>query len=380
MRAKYTTKVLKFALVLCAITWFSTNGIAQQEVQIMVNGPWAYVKDPNHAGKIVIIAAKSKHHGPAMMFGGEDADQFPKKINSTTLDLGNYDLAFQTTCKNPAPPPGVFPLNNIPLDKVKVLIAGPGDRYSISLPEPCSYSYAHQSWSKVDSNLPIKAPEANYTTWMVLHYSLPVSPQALVTGSTDDQTVSYKSKPIDFTSATSSNPKAISIVLGSDELFDTDTECDSTSNISVRNTGALFEQPLHVHFPRIVNGAQSHQYLPQCVDASAMLKKTVSLKMLRLTDVIESYFERPSHERLAAARTALTSLKNDLTSNSKIPEDVSRELSSLDLRMRNDLLRASSNISAPIPRRLAHTTNFILRLSAGAGDCRGSQLYITTVP
>lgn len=380
MAAKFKSKLSKIALVFCATTWFAANGMAQ-DLQIMVNGPWAYVKDPNHAGKIVIIGARSKHHGPAMMFSGEDADQFPKKINSTTLGLGSYDVIFQTTCKDPAPPPSVFSVDNIPVDKVKALIAGPGDRYSISLPEPCSYSYARRSWSKVDSNLPIKAPEASYTTWMVLHYSLPTSPQALVTGSTDDQTVSYKNKPIDFTSVISTNPKAISIVLGSDELLDTDTDCDSTSNMSVRDTGALFEKTLHVHFPKILqNGSQSHEYLPQCVDASSMLKKTVSLKMLHLTDVIESYFERPSRESLASARTALTTLKNELNSNSKIPAVVDRELSSLDLRGRNDPLPTSGNTSTSHPRRLPQTAKFISRLSAGAGDCRGTQFYVTTVP
>jgi hypothetical protein len=370
--------VVIFAAFLIVVQRLPAQNI---EVQIMVDGPWSYVADPDHAGKIVIIAPNSSHHGPVTIFPGEFADQFSKQSYPTVAPIGNYDIDFQTTCSAPAPPPNTFKISGVPTPDVKTLIAGPGNRFSISLPAPCSYSSARRSRAKIDTKLPIGTGETDYTTWMVLHYKVSNIPRALVTGSSDDLTVAYKSKPVGFKNINSANPAAISIVLGSDEPYDTDPECDSTSNVSVRDAGALFKKVLHAHYPTISNGKQTDIYSPNCVDASIMLEKHLSVQLLHELDVVEAYFTSPNTTHLADAEGALTKLKETLNSLGKPPDNVIRELDSIRLHEKSNSASLPGNVktSATLPKA-PQTKMYVQMLTAGAGDCRGAQFDVTTVP
>src|SRR6185437_792083 len=248
----------RLALFLIEILALVGYSFAQSEVEIMVSGPWAYVADPDNTKRIVIIAPDAPHHGPVTIFSGEDAAQYANQIKPFNGSLGSYNLDFATDCTSTQHPPDTYHIGGVSPDAVRKLIKGPGGRYAISLPIPCSYTVDQSSRFKIDSTDPTKAPDVSYANLMILHYSLTGDANAVISGAPDG------GQPVKDTRAFSSlhdgDPPAISIVFGTDSPWDTDPDCDSTSNISFRKAIALFQpnSGLHVLFPRVTRGAPGH--------------------------------------------------------------------------------------------------------------------------
>ena len=91
----------------------AVDSCAQKEVQIMVNGPWAYAAPNASSGSMIyIVAPKSQHHGSVTIFSGEDAYDFNNPFNAgIEIDqTGQYTLTIPNiaTCGfAPSGPPSL---------------------------------------------------------------------------------------------------------------------------------------------------------------------------------------------------------------------------------------------------------------------------------
>lgn len=379
--------LVKLAFLLFA-TMLSTSGSAQ-EIQVMVSGPWAYVRDPNtvNGDRIVLIAPVSKHHGPVRIFSGEYADQFAQQTDPVISEVGHYTLDFSSPspCKSGAAPAGTYHLTGVSAGDVAKLITGPAPRFAISLPAPCSYSWQRQDWSKIDVRDPTTATETPYTTWMVLHYNMAGTIHAFISGSSDDNTLTYNKRLVDFTNDPGDSP-SISIVLGTDSPYDTDRTCDSTSNASFRDAIGLFTNKVpHIIFPEIdAAGKQTHSYDDtRCVDASpTFLDHRSTMQALKATSVVRTYFKAPNHVNLLKAHSAFDELAKILSSSPSIPSKVHEELSLITLPQL-EAAGAAAPKNAELHLRSIHALDEIREyvqhlFSAGAADCRAAQIDVTT--
>src|SRR5690242_291187 len=101
MSQRHLQAFSKVLFLLLAVSMLIKPAVAQKtEVQIMVNGPWAYVPAPTPTPStpsttIVIATPVSTGHGPVKIFSGEDADEFPSHNSSNGIEInkvGKYVL------------------------------------------------------------------------------------------------------------------------------------------------------------------------------------------------------------------------------------------------------------------------------------------------
>src|SRR5689334_11352768 len=103
-------------LLLIAVLLFPKPATAQQhEIQIMVNGPWAYVATPTPTPTAppptTILATALIPNHKLDIFSGEDADEFPNAPASSQVSVkGAYKLGFSganlADCSLIPPKPG----------------------------------------------------------------------------------------------------------------------------------------------------------------------------------------------------------------------------------------------------------------------------------
>jgi hypothetical protein len=270
--ARHSSKNVLFLLI--AVGVLLKSATAQHEVQIMVNGPWAYVATPASPSTIIVATPSLMNH-KAVIFSGENADLFRSAVGVKEISVkGANKLVFQGTkladCKLIPPEPTIpepkpFPLT-VKSDEAKDVITGHLNGFAITLPKPCySTNFADSrsriDLTKIDTN-PHKAPvEAPYTIWRVLHYSVE-SPDKLAAEITGANNFNLPFKTIE-----KPNEPAISIVMGDDQP-ESDARCDSRSVDSFKKEAELFNNKiLHVQFPRLIGpGTQTHDYKPDCID------------------------------------------------------------------------------------------------------------------
>src|SRR6478752_3309128 len=146
--ARHSLKMTLFLLIAVAV--LLKPAAAQHEVQIMVNGPWAYVATPTPTPPAppptTILATALIPNHKLVIFSGEDADQFPNAPASSQLSMkGAYNLAFQganlADCslippKPSIPEPSPFPLTVKRADASSVIM-GTLTGFAITLPIPC---------------------------------------------------------------------------------------------------------------------------------------------------------------------------------------------------------------------------------------------------
>ena len=354
----------------------------------MVNGPWTYAAPQSSSGStIFIVAPRSIHHGPVTIFSGEDAYDFnnPSNAGIEIDQTGQYTLTIPhlTTCSlaPSGPPPMAYRIDGVPSDKVNIAIGG-SHGYSISLPKPCYFTSGFESRSKIDTVTPIQQPEKWYTTWMVLHYSVDTVDQAIVQGFQE---------PILFENNDIGHIPAISIVMGTDESDNNTTRrCDSTSVRSVKDEMALFGQDRHVQFPSVYGNQQSHTYEPGCEDQTQMLERGVLLRLRHDLNVVNLYLRKRDKNRIPATTLAFRDLDATLRALGPIPVGVRRELSAIGGLLGLTIQKDPKNSSQPLgldndramdSLSLYQTEEYVHVMTAGAGDCRGSQLDINgTIP
>jgi hypothetical protein len=280
----FYSRTVSIAFLVLVALHFPVSSVAQTEVQIMVNGSWDYVEDPNpnndptaagrSLNRIVLVAPQTASHN-AFAFSGNDATKFKDASGAV---IGNYQI----------PKPGVYYLDinnltqsyshkplpadlkpqvcsnikptwqSIPTNKIRDIIynhpnATGMSRFAISLPTPDYYTtYGGQfgfSESKVDVNPISSQTPANYTTWMVLHYwvtSLPnAAPSATFTGIPDDGSIFSL---VSYTFTSSSGTPGISVVMAAVNGMN-DYSCDSFSQESFDHATALWGLTRYASFP-----------------------------------------------------------------------------------------------------------------------------------
>jgi hypothetical protein len=286
----------RLAFLLVGALLVAGHSTAQtSEVQIMVNGSWDYVedpnpgKDPNSAGRnldrIVIVAPQTHSHG-AFVFSGNDASKFlnmsvmPPQPIYRQLATGIYYLDIA----NLAPKSGhkltstdLNPSNYINaqfvrIGKISAVLYEPDaekPRVAISLPEPDYYStYSGKrsfSESKVDTKPIVHQKPHKYTTWMVLHYWVNSSAtSATLTAILDDQSA-FSTPPLMFhNDFGSSIPPGISVVMGA--AYGANNRCcDTFSKDSFDHSSTLWGLTRYAQFPEEdMTGNQHRAYHSKC--------------------------------------------------------------------------------------------------------------------
>jgi hypothetical protein len=256
---------------------------AQQDLQVMVNGPWAYAPDPSDNSRIVLVAPNSSHH-KTYIFSGTDAGNLKgrKEIN-----VGVYSLSMDKTDVLPSDvsreSPAVYTIQ-VPADRVTQVAKGTPPNnlpvpYVISLPKPTSFStflspdgrfegYSESKLYNSDSshNHPDSVRPGIYTTWMVLHYGVASIPPTVQVKDPSGNSVPYP------TDAKDGTLPGISIVTGDPKLENKDNECDYISLESFVGQRDLWGSPdlKYVRFPMeqlLPPGQQIHyQYSYGCRD------------------------------------------------------------------------------------------------------------------
>ena len=381
--ARNSSKIALFVLV--AVMGFIPPAAAQQEVQIMVNGPWAYVPtptptpplpSPTPTPAIVIATPQIPHHGDVQIFPGEDADDFASVGSNMEIAIhqnkpGKYTLVIDglADCDPlpsplPAPTPHAYPLTNVSVDNV---LQGNIKGFSLLLPKPCFYSSYLESRSKLDLTSTANVDPKGYTTWMVLHYKAKpgVTPTASIQEIANSSVTFQSNDP-------SSDPPAISIVMGADSQNETNRRCDSLSGQSVQLEASLFGTTLHYQFPTLrKSGQQTEDYKPDCADNFASLTQDKLKMVLHDIQVIESFLKDRSTNS-TKSQAAFKEL-NLLVLSLNPPANVRAELQNVQGQMFSS--QAAKNGA------LSQTKLYVVAMAAGAGDCRGAQLNVDgTIP
>jgi hypothetical protein len=192
---------------------------------------------------------------------------------------------------------------------------------------------------------------------------------------------------VPFTTLHYQDPPAISIVLAAEMPNDTDLRCDSTSNRSFRDAVGLFGKQLHVIFPELTSDTparQTYTYLnDECLDKDPkFLNHAIAVRLLQDIRTITVYLQVRSSERLKLAQAALSDLRSAVTRSSGFRQDVVDEINKFELPPASPAGAPSGeekehSMSA---QRLPKLTGDLQIQSAGAGDCRGAQLSVTTTP
>jgi hypothetical protein len=296
-----------WAIVLLSLTMFFPSSLTAQiyDLQIMVNGPWSYVADPNpelsltpDADRIVLVAPAGMSH-VAYVFSGTHATQGSPNLPSGNLfnpsgasDLAYYYLDFAATrITNTSAPPLEEPVNlfpaSVPPHAVKLILCNflvcvPNtSRYAISLPRPdyvTTYTGTYGtgfSESKIDPiSVKPATPRVSYTTWMVLHYAVTSFPPSI----TRTRLVKQGTVPVPDGSfqvaadVTETTRSGISILLTAFVVGD-DRTCDRLSEASFAAITQMWHLTEYSRFPvqTDFNGTQSpgfYDYL-DCPEPSA---------------------------------------------------------------------------------------------------------------
>lgn len=371
----------------------------QNEIQIMVNGPWAYVPSltpapPPPPGAIIIATPLIPNH-KLLVFSGEDADQFPHASTGSEVPTkGAYKLAFQkanlANCNLIPPKPSTLEPSPFSLTvksgDASGVIMGTLNGFAITLPTPCYATNYADSRSRIDPTTidpdPHKPPlEGEYTIWRVLHYSVDTPGTAIASITGGAQPLS-----VNFVANDALDVPAISIVMGDPHGNDTNTRCDSLSVDSFQKETALFlNQTLHVQFPRLVApGTQTHDYKPDCIDNSQPLEAAKLTPALNQIAIVEAFLELHKAAPPKNVRDAFTSLEGIISSlqpkERKPPKNIADELRVVCRQLflkdvRPDCFSAPQ--ASAMNKPLRQTRRYLDSMTAaGAGDCRGGQLDV----
>jgi hypothetical protein len=399
MHRRYLPTFCKGFFLIVSAALFVKPATAKQEVVVMVNGPWAYVADPdpNMQGRLVVIAPQSGDHAPPVIFSGADATQFANKFSVVegkyVLEINNLDRA---SCSSPPPASSysTYPLNNVGQAQVAAAVHSK-TRYAFSLPAPCYVTaepgyYGH---SRIDPNKPPdkNTPDVAYNMWLVLHYYVTNVDSAVLNGQSDDQTVTYTNRPIGFTMSNGRSDWGISISMAS-AVPDTNRGCDSTSAAAATRAAALFGQTIHVRMPGIDNnGNQTTTYdytCPANVIAAAMLVHNAKL-VLKKIKTVQTYLDS-AHASLKDAKAAFHFIQEALNPLAQdLPTNVKKELSDVGIALdRAELSKAGSKAEKQASKTkssddlptLNGTKDYVTPFVVGSTDCRGAQLSVNSAP
>lgn len=273
-------------LIFLATLLFSGSAQAQShDLQIMVSGPWSYVRDPQpekdkHSNGLlgdsrIILIAPAAHHC-AYVFSGPDATNWPSSVchqlpgrlsANSSSDVALYYLDFPAIVQDhlmgepSEEAPQLYAPSQVSQDTIKQVLNNPDplhQRYAISLPMPdyiSTYTGDYGSGfaeSKVKvGHISYKTPRRDYTVWLVLHYSVNKSPTSLSLYLYDNASAnSGLAVPVTL----DENRSGISIV-AFDGGMDSDTRCDKMSVDTFSQSAEIWGLQEHVRFPEELDDA-----------------------------------------------------------------------------------------------------------------------------
>jgi hypothetical protein len=338
----------------------------------MVAGPWTYVADPDHPGRVVAIAPEALHHRLAVV-SGENADNYSQGI---PLPAGKYEIDFPTVSCPPKPagkrPAKPYPIDRVPALGIQAAVNGlTVSRFAFSLPAPCYYESFREYESKIDQHPETLSQGTKYTTWMILHYSVPSVGLATLAGRPDSGFFVYNVS-VQFGSNTGGPAKAISLVMAAPDP-DNDTTCDVVSSESFLLSLKLFGiKNLAVQFPETSDGVQTSLYSCQKGLTLAAIFESISQVRINLRSPTRAEIDK-ARQNLQGLNTVVKELWAD-----KVPENVQT-----DLQETSSLLEHMTTDTAihgiGLQQVLDVTEHEAMKKSffkPGAGDCRSAQLNI----
>jgi hypothetical protein len=253
----------KFVLLVVMAVGCARPSSAQQDLQVMVAGPWSYVTDSvKYPGRLFLVAPGSSTSHAVYIFPGTNpvfSSSNPPVVSPTAPSpTGTYKLDYsykgQYSATDQSPPVLCGAAISSPTTNVRpILNNASNSNFVISLPIPDGYSTFSGSingWSGTSesevSGTPIlnstaAPPARQYTTWMVLHYGVTQIPASFQLTGTAVGTIST-------TGSTANYSGGISIVLS--DMGTADLVCDSVSLVSVKDRNGLWTLNQYARFPR----------------------------------------------------------------------------------------------------------------------------------
>jgi hypothetical protein len=355
------------ALTLSLVTLFPAFSCAQ-DFQIMVHGPWDYVLDPNPGydtnsptpgeERVILIAPSGGHN--AYIFPGPDARKVSNKINpNANGNLALYYVDFNSSQQNaPISEPNeepaqlYFPTQTVSDATINSVLYSPSTtRYAISLPMPDYINTYTGSYgtgfaqSKIRiGRITNKTPAADYTYWMVLHYSVSSIPATMQLSRLVQQGVAIVlENPINVTTADGRTGISIA-VMPPDPM--SDLVCDPLSGLSFANSVKMWGLDEHVRFPEQYDQKGTQQ--PGYYDYSCPEGHRLNLDSLsKRVNEIEHQKQKISNADIPPLRDDLGQLLNIQVGTHKGAE---RDLSSL----RKDCLERLNVLQGDLHLMLGH--------------------------
>ena len=257
----------------------------QDDLQIVVTGPWSYYTQDKKT--LYLIAPGNSSHKFYLYEGGDVARWVPP-TGAPSRPAGIYAIGFDSSYQKGSRPTtgrGASPLElsnvcataNTP-SNIKSVISDKTN-YIVQLPYPDKFStfedpkdlwdgYSESRAEPVGSanNVTGLTPAALYTTTMVLHYWVKGGIPSHINLSVNSGT----SAPIATSFPATDPAEGITIVSAAIELS-ASWPCDDMSLDSVDERNALLGISQHVLFPEVVdiNGDQSHRYHYGCTQSKS---------------------------------------------------------------------------------------------------------------
>jgi hypothetical protein len=278
------------------------------DVEVEVAGPWSYVADPSDGHRVIVIAPHSSHS--VAIFSGQDASQYKSAPHNPVSGLHRLEFTPAPCGAHPDSYTKLYPVavKDDPGDSdVDSAIGAKGNRYAVSVPKPCYYESYAESRSKVSPNgITPQTTDANYTTWMILHYKVKGTMPAPASLIEKPDVGVQGSSPVDFSSnVNNSNTKAISIVIFLDE--DPDRKCDQQSaDVFDQTTDLLNLKRLNRLFPELdydpQHPKQTARYNRRCSPIAAEPRQGTDGALAQATVKGDSHEMRKDHDRKAPGR------------------------------------------------------------------------------
>lgn len=401
----YWQTVKRFAVLLTITASFVSSLAARtNEIQIMVNGPWSYLPDPDDPNnRILLLVPKVKFHEDIAIFPGPEAHKTIPP-DATKLPPGRYKMAVSGPSKpfdkadcdaiRPHVPPTLYKLN-VGAAPIGSAIQGnthdPEEsgtlmsRYAISLPVPCFYSSMHEDSSMMWTNT-YPNVDTQYTTWMAFHYS---------SKSGDALSVSLEGQSLTLDSPAYYPFPSMSIVMPSQDDYK-GSECDPVSIMSLHKSATLIGQynQIHVQFPVTLgstHGAyQTHHYSDPCKTQAYLhvVEQRLQDEHALIHDIhtVRSYIEHQDSKDYGKARQSLDELDKTLNKEQwlEFTNKFTCELQAakaLLQEVKNPAMKSGLDQPECDPSRRQEYAQFtvteqVVLVSAGHSDCHSAQINI----
>jgi hypothetical protein len=330
--------------LLIAIFGFASGIRAQTlDFQIMVNGSWDYVLDPNpgydiysqtpSGQRIILVAPADKHI--ASVFGDPNAATShpynptglqPSSVGKIELYYLDFQPGIQFQLSSPTDEePAHFDAaeGTVPLSIIQKVLYMPDPkqpRFAISLPMPDSIStytgeygsgYAYSKMSK--QHIDHGTPNMPYSIWAVLHYSLKSYSKLLALRESNAQGSVPKPESADIPIGDDGIRQAVSILVGEIPHTPNDPTCDSLSAWTFSTAMKMWGLQSRARFPVLdqSSGDQYSYFDYACTEATATNADILQNHLDDLATTSDAI--KALHEKLGSLVSAEDQYRSDKT-------------------------------------------------------------------